>query len=271
MKVFINGEFTDEDRVFISPFSPGFMYGYGVFETIKVFRGRAVFLKEHYDRLMCGIKFLKIHAHLELQDIYDTCDRLICENSLENGFVKVMCAKGSGESADIIMHTGKKVYADEYERGFRLCLAGSMRNEHSKLCTLKSMNYAENIMQREIASELGFEEAVFLNTRGHVSEGCISNVFWVKCNSVYTPSIDCGILPGIAREKVIELCSREGIEIIEGGFCIEDIKNADEIFITNSLMDIMPVSRFEGSKFNIEDMDITRRLIELYRLKYYAD
>ncbi|KDR96583.1 4-amino-4-deoxychorismate lyase [Peptoclostridium litorale DSM 5388] len=271
MKVFINGEFTDEGRAFISPFSPGFMYGYGVFETIKVCRGRAVFLKEHYDRLMKGLDFLNIQADLDLQGFCDICEKLMRENVVEDGFLKIMSFKGRGGSADIIIYTGKKVYVDEYERGFGICLADSRRNEYSKLCTVKSMNYAENIIQKERAAGLGFEEAIFLNTRGDICEGCISNIFWVKEGRMYTPSINCGILPGIAREKVIELCAAEGIEIMEGGFGIEDMEGADEIFITNSLMDIMPVNRFEDRTFSICDMEFTNSLIDMYRRKYYAD
>lgn len=270
MKVFINGEFRDERNALVNPLSPGFMYGYGVFETIKIHRGKAVFLKEHYDRLMYGIAFLNMNANLDMRGFCDICERIICGNSVENGFVKVICSKGEGGHVDVISYAGKKVYADEYERGFRLCISDTRRNEYSGLCALKSMNYAENIIQKERAAGLGFEEAIFLNTRGDVCEGCISNVFWVIENRVYTPSIECGILPGIAREKVIGLCAEEGLQIIEGRFGIEDIKAADEIFITNSLMDIMPVSRFEDSMFSMGDIGVTNRLIDMYRLRYYA-
>jgi len=269
MQVFINSCFTDEDKAFISPLSPGFLYGYGVFETIKVYEKRVMFLEEHYQRLTDSLAVMNQRMPYRFAEIAGICEKLLERNSLTNGFLKIICSKGAVGKTDTILLTGKKCYGQEYESGFKLCLASTRRNEFSKLCSIKSLNYAENIIEREAAYDHGFDEALFLNTKGNVCEGCISNIFWVKENQLFTPTVACGLLPGIARKKVLELCDSMGIPVFIGEFSLDEIKSADEIFLTNSLMDIMPVSAFENRQFHIKEWHMVHELINRYRLLYY--
>lgn len=268
MQIFINSEYMDENKALISPFSAGFMHGYGVFETIKVYGKKLIFIQEHVQRLNDSLDLLYLELNYNIDELIDICAKLINENSVTNGFVKIMCSKGAAGKTDVIIYTGNKNYENKYQTGFKICAANPKRNEHSELCYIKSMNYFENIIQKETAKKYGYDEAIFLNTRNHVSEGCISNIFWVKEKRVFTPAVQCGILPGIARQKTIELCKEIGIPVVTGEFCLDELKNADEIFVTNSLMDIMPVCIFGNRTFDIKKYHLTNDLMQKYKMRY---
>ena len=265
MEVFLNDAYLEEDEALISPLSPGFMYGYGVFETIRVSGKKALFLEQHYTRMVQALSVLGMacpHSETELQSIVG---KLLELNGVSEGFVKVVCSKPTPkkqahQEADILILTGTKTYKEEYATGLKVCLADARRNEFSRIVGIKSMNYTENILEKEAAVQKGFDEALFLNTHDHVAEGCVSNVFWVKDGIVYTPSLDCGILEGTARARVIQQCLELGMPIHEGGYHPEELFDADEVFLTNALMGIMPVSRLEDKVFNLGDFPVTTQL-----------
>lgn len=265
MQVFLNDAYFEEDSALVSPLSPGFMYGYGVFETIRVSGKKALFLDQHYGRLVRALAVLGMacpHQESELQPIIE---KLLELNGIEEGFVKVVCSKAipkeqPHKEADILILTGTKTYKAEYATGFKVCLAEAKRNEFSKLVGIKSMNYAENILEKEAATRRGFDEAVFLNTHDQVAEGCVANVFWVKDGVVYTPSLDCGILEGTARARVIQRCAELGIPVHEGAYGLDELLGADEVFLTNALMDVMPVSLVEDANFDLNGYQVVPQL-----------
>ena len=124
--------------------------------------------------------------------------------------------------------------------------------------------YIENLIENKKAKEKGFNEVIFLNTDNFMAEGSVSNIFWIKDGEVFTPSVDCGLLPGIVREKVI-LCSNNiGLKVNEGKFSEEELIKSDEVFITNSIMDIMPVSSILNNEYSINENNITKSIIESY-------
>ncbi|MFY9903004.1 MAG: aminotransferase class IV [Trichococcus sp.] len=265
MQVFLNDVYLEEDAALISPLSPGFMYGYGVFETIRISRKQALFLDQHYRRMVQALSVLGMICPYQETELQPIIEKLLELNGVSEGFVKVVCSKPtskkqSHQEADILIQTGTKTYKEEYATGLKVCLADARRNEFSKIVTIKSMNYTENILEKEAATKKGFDEAVFLNTHDHVAEGCVSNVFWVKDGVVYTPSMNCGILEGTARARVIKKCAEFQIPVQEGVYSFAELLSADELFLTNALMDIMPVSLLEDKNFDIGAYQVVPQL-----------
>ncbi|AHM56596.1 putative branched-chain-amino-acid aminotransferase IlvE [Peptoclostridium acidaminophilum DSM 3953] len=261
MNIYLNGEIVESEKLIFSPLSSGAAHGYGVFETIKVMEGRPIFLREHYDRLKKSCIASMITFEMDYERIIQACSDVLRLNAIRRGFLKITCFKGTSGSADIVISTGEKTYdAPRYEEGFRLCYASVPRNEGSALTYIKSTNYMENIMQIKNVSEKGYDEPVFLNGKGVLCEGAISNIFFAREGKVFTPSVECGLLAGIARDKVIMACKDNGIEIVQGVFSRNFFRTADEIFITNSLMGVMPVCQFEGRKYKVRDYYITPKL-----------
>ena len=140
-------------------------------------------------------------------------------------------------------------YSD-YDEGFSLGLSEVRRNAHSNLTYVKSFNYVENIIERDKIIEKGYNEALFLNTEGFISEGAVSNIFFVKNGIIFTPKIKCGLLPGIIRDFIIQNSRAIGYEIREGEFTYGDLMEAQGVFITNSIMGIMKIVKIEDKIVN---------------------
>ena len=166
MKVFLNDAYLEEDAALISPLSPGFMYGYGVFETIRVSGKQALFLDQHYRRMVHALSVLGMTCPYQETELQPIIEKLLELNGVSEGFVKVVCSKPTPkkqphQEADILILTGTKTYKEEYATGLKVCLADARRNEFSKIVGIKSMNYTENILEKEAAVQKGFDEASF--------------------------------------------------------------------------------------------------------------
>lgn len=257
----LNGKVYEDDEQTISPTSQAVMFGYGLFETLKVLNGKILFFDEHFDRLRSGCKALKMILHTEKSGIESDCYRLLKLKNIKNGVLKVLYAKNT-DGNYLLLTTRENSYTEEYySKGFKLIFSDQKRNQHSILTFIKSNNYMENILAKELVSEIGFDEVIFTNTDNHLAEGSVSNIFWIKNEIIYTPCIECGLLPGIVREKVLICVKRLGLEVKVGKFNREDIMDSDEVFITNSLMDIMPVCIIEDKYFEIDQYSITAEII----------
>ncbi|AZR74855.1 hypothetical protein BBF96_07210 [Anoxybacter fermentans] len=244
------------------------MYGYGLFETIKVYNGKIYFFKEHMERLKRGCEILNLELKIPLNIIEEYCYKLIRKNNLNDGGIRVAYSKNKDKYCLLITTRGN-IYKEEiYKKGFKLCFADIKRNPESPLVRIKSNNYIENILSLEKARKKGFDEAVFENVYGKICEGTISNIFFIKDNVVYTPSVSCGILPGIIRNKVMNIVKKLNLKLKTGQYHKDDLFNADEIFITNSLLDVMPVNQLEYKKFNLKRNFITRLLMEELKKLY---
>lgn len=225
----------------------GIFFGKGVFETI-LFLEKPIFLKEHIERLKNGMKELGLEE-LEEEMLLD----YISLNFIKNKAVKILVTP-----QNIIITEREIPYVEEdYIQGSSLKLSKVRRNSTSMLCYIKSTNYIENMIEKNKAKEDGFKDVLFLNENGYLSETSCANIFIVKNDKIYTPKVSCGLLNGIIRMWVIE-----NFPVIEKELRLDDLKNADEVFITNSLMGIMKVKKFEDIEYN------NNKIIENVQLAY---
>lgn len=229
----------------------GYFFGRGVFETILV-RNRPIFLKEHIERLNDGIKALDLGDEVLIEDILNIIDKY----SIKNCVLKIAVSE-----KNLVLEVRDNNYkSGDYLKGFSLKLSNINRNSKSKITYIKSLNYLENILEREEALKNGYDEVVFLNENGFVAEGSISNIFIVKENEIYTPKVENGLLPGIVRKFIIDECN-----VIEKEISLADLYNADELFITNSLLGIMGIRKLEEKIFT--DNTITNSVRRAYEVK----
>lgn len=229
----INGNLSD-DKITLDS---GFFFGRGVFETILV-KEKPIFLGKHIERLNSGLKTLGVNKKINEDEIYDACEKLKCKNMV----LKIMVSE-----KNTIITTREVPYKhSDYEKGYSLGLSEVRRNAHSNLTYVKSFNYVENIIERDKIISEGFNEALFLNTEGFISEGAVSNIFFIKNGIIFTPRIKCGLLPGIIREFVIQNSSSIGFKVQEGEFTLCELMDAEGVFITNSIMGVMKVSKIKG-------------------------
>ena len=220
-------------------YDDGFFYGRGCFETILI-KDRPLFLKEHLIRLNDGLRKLGIHKTITEEEV----EGYLSENlhNSECG-LKIMVSEENTIYDIRDISYGK----EHYEKGFSLKISEVMRNESSHMTYLKSFNYYDNIIEKRMASSEGYDEVIFLNTKGYIAEGAVSNIFFIKGDMIITPKVQCGLLNGIIRRKVVEEFSDI---IVEGEITLQEALECDGAFITNSLMGIMWVSSIGDKKFN---------------------
>jgi len=268
MYICLNGEILESRNVCVSPLNEAFFYGYGLFETIKIYSGKPYFFGEHIKRIKAGCRELNFDFIYSEDILYKCCISLIEKNKLQSGAIRLTYSRNGNNYTLLISSRENSYTEDNYEKGFKLCFADIKRNPYSPIVYLKSNNYLENLLARNRAKEKGCDEAVFLNVYGKVCEGTISNIFFVKGEGIFTPDINCGVLSGILRNKVIDIIDNLNLELSIGQYEKKQLYDADEIFITNSLMDIMPVCKLEDKRYDMENNRMTKILMKEIKKLY---
>lgn len=228
----------------------GFYFGIGAFETILLHNKKLVFLSEHLKRLDKALRFFKIKNSLNVDDLYN----FINKNQHFNGAIKIIVS----EKNSLFEFKENPYNQSTYEKGFSLTKSKLKKNEYSPITYFKTLNYAENILERQKAIEKGYNEAIFLNTKNQITEGTVSNIFFVKNNIIYTPKISCGLLNGIMRQYILS-----NYNINEKIITLDMMDDFDEAFLTNSLMGIMPVLNFEDKIF--ESKKVSNEILNNYK------
>lgn len=218
----------------------GYYFGLGAFETISVENGTAHFLHQHYKRLFSALKFLNLTV--DFSKLEEKVNSTLAQKEMQEGrnVLKITVSE-----KNILITTRKNNYQKEdYERGFSTAFSSVRRNETSPLTYHKTLNYGDCIIEKRHAKELGIQEPIFLNTKGEVAEGATTNIFFIKNDQITAPPLSCGMLPGIIREY---LYSTNFIK--EEVIMPKDIGEFDEMFLTNSLLGIMPVRKLGTHTF----------------------
>lgn len=279
MFVYLNTKIVPVSDATVSVLDHGFLYGDGIYETMRAYDGTVFMIDEHIKRLFRSASLIKLKIKKNKKEIKSAIQEILEANSLKNAYIRLTVSRGYGqigldpalckEPTFVVIANEFKDYPDEYyKNGVRLIISSVRRNlKEAVNPQIKSLNFLNNILAKIEAKEKGAYEALMLNAKGYLTEGTICNVFFVskkgKRKVLCTPSIKCGILDGITRKIVIESASKIGIKIKEGLFRKKDIYSADEVFITNTTMEIMPVSKVDKKKYKAGT--ITRILHSEYK------
>ena len=261
-KVYINGNFVDSKDAVVSVFDRGLNYGDGLFETLKAKDGRPLFFSEHMMRLKNSAKALSIHSPL-MKEVSEQEGALIRElinlNGLGEGSarVKLVLTRGGGSSAghrpgpptDGTLIITCAALDEEYFR--RLARSGvtaiTSKTSTNSFTAHKTLNYLPNVMASMEAEAAGAYEAILTSKESIALEGAASNLFIVKDGHLKTPPADGLILPGIMRNSLILLANKLSIEVKEDNVSLEEVYNADEAFISNSIIGALPLISVSGS------------------------
>lgn len=259
MWVFLDDKKVKETEVSLEINSLGIQYGYGVFETMAFVNLELEYLKDHLLRLENSMNVFGLKYEIDGEDIIKKSHELMALNSLLKPVVKLTILKGLKRD-HLLLTTRENTYSEDmYHEGFKLKISDVKRNPLSKMVYHKTCNYMELLSEKTKATKEGYDEVIFLNIKDEVSECSISNLFWVRDRTLYTPEIKTGILNGIMRQKVIDHANRLTIKVCEGAFMFEELDNADAVFITNSIMGIMPVSKINNTWYS-KDNEILYQL-----------
>ncbi len=255
--VYLNGLFTPLENAKISILDRGFCYGDGLFETMRASNGKVFRLDQHIDRLFKSLPFLFLDlpmTKVEVRDaVLDTCIR----NGYKKAIIRLTLTRGANTSGfqidpdacpTLVVHARphnplpRAVYKNGIQISLLVMRTSSLPGVKQ---SLKSCNFLSNILVREISLRKGSMEGIVIDPDFGVTEGATSNLFIVKQGILKTPDINSSVLEGITRRVVLEIASNHKIPVEEGSIYIEDILTADEVFITNSGIDIVPVTRVD--------------------------
>lgn len=214
----------------------GFFFGIGVFETIALEQGVPIFFREHLARMMASLERLGITA--EPRELVDLARNACQGNAVAGSKVLKLVVTEKNRFATVRANTYNDV---RRAAGFTCAFSEVRRNETSPLVAMKTLNYGDCILQKRAATARGIDEPLFLNTKGQVAEGATSNIFAVIQGEVVTPPVSCGLLPGVMRDFALRVTGAK-----ERPLSPEELMQADEVFLTNSLMGAMPARSIDG-------------------------
>ena len=284
MKIFLNNQLVDAENAKISVFDHGLLYGDGVFEGIRLYNKCIFKLEEHLIRLEMSAKALMLDIPMDREAltkaVCDTCKA----NGLENGYIRLVVTRGVGnlglsikncnQPQIIIIADNIQLYPKEYyEKGLKIITVPTRRNNSAALPPMiKSLNYLNNILAKIEAQNLGYQEAIMLNDQGYVAECTGDNIFMLKNGILYTPKIASGSLKGITREVVIEIAKELKIELIETEMTRYDTWIADEMFLTGTAAELIPIVEVDSRKIgNGQPGIITAKFLDLFKTKVTED
>jgi len=260
MLVYLNGAMVPKEDAKVSVFDHGYLYGDGIYETLRAYQGMLFHLDRHLARLKHSADSISLRLPLPLDKIGDALNRTVRENRLGDAYVRIQVSRGPGEigldpalcpepTTVIVARPFKEYPPEHFERGVSLAIVKTRRNHPLALSpSIKGTNFLNNILAKIEATRAGAYEAVMLNWEGCVAEGTISNIFFVTSGVLVTPSLQTGILEGVTRGLVLDLARKEKIETREALIRPEELLNADECFITNTTVEIMPATSVDGKR-----------------------
>lgn len=279
MKIFINGELYPEENAKISVLDHGLLYGDGVFEGIRIYNGRIFQLEQHIDRLFNSAKYIMLDMPWTKQQIIDYCVHTCLQNNIKDtGYIRLIVTRGAGDlgldpfickdPALIIIAADIQLYPEKfYNEGLKIITVPTRRNiaEATNPC-IKSLNYLNNILAKIEAKHNGYNEAIMLDNNGYVSECTGDNIFFVQQGKIVTPPHYVGALVGITRQAIIDIALENGIEVEERMCTRYDVYTADEVFLTGTAAEVVPVIEVDGRTVGTgKPGEITGNLIKLFR------
>ena len=268
--VYVNGGFVPPAEACISVFDTGFLHGDGVFETMHVYGGRIFRFEQHMQRLFSGLERLRIKPPFLIPDAEQVFAKL-CEHEVTHGVARIYVTSGmrditgSGQlrgQPSVIAWAWPKTL-EPNPPPLRVMMSSVHLDSNSVLAGIKSANRLPFILAGHEADRLGFDDAILLNEKGHVVEATTANLFAVIDGRLVTPSLEDGALPGVTRGVILELARKLGLTVREVGVKHSLLVEATEIFLTNSVREIVPVSEL-GSR-RLSSQEIAVQLREAYR------
>jgi len=294
--VWINGQFTDDSAAALSIRDAGLLHGAGVFTTMRAYSGRVMAIDRHLARLRQSCQSLFIPLTQSDQSLSAAAAELLARNNLADARLRLTATRGAVRQDPVhgtVMSPSLFFTAVElekyppvlYERGMTVVLIDEQKlNPYDVQAGHKTLDYLSRLFALRNANERSANEALWFNVHNYLQSGCMSNVFLVKDGQLITPPTSTelrdasapyprsNVLPGVTRSIVIELAAKEGIDVRLAAVNVNELLEADEVFLTNSVMQIMPVCRIERRAVGDDRPGrITRRLAAAYDARVLAE
>ena len=274
----LNGKLVPKEKAVLSVFDHGVLYGDGVFEGVRAYKGRVFRLKQHMERLYDSAKAILLTPPISAEAMGREILRTLAANKLKDGYIRPVITRGVGDlglnpancpAASYFIITDKiKLYPDEfYRKGLPLVTVPTRRNVAEALSPkIKSLNYLNNILAKVEANQRGALEAIMLTQDGYVAECTADNLFILRKGRLLTPPTWQGALEGVTRAAVLELAAKLKVKAAEEPMTRYDVYTADEAFMTGTAAEIVPVISLDGRSIGTgKPGPVTLKLMKAYR------
>ena len=261
--VYLNGEFIKADEAMVSVFDQGFLYGDGIFESFRSIGDRIYQFPQHYQRLLQSAEALSYPMTFTQQALEAVLMELRTRNVLDDAYYRITITRGRGQVGfqremgnDLTcLVIGREFQGFDgvlYQQGIQLRVAQTRRNAPEAINPkIKSISNLNSLLGKLEARAAGAFEVIMLNNKEHICEGASSNIFWVKDKWIFTPDASTGLLEGVTRSTIMRLCEQTlNLRVITGEFKLQDLKFADEVFITSTSLEVMPVVKVDDFTVN---------------------
>lgn len=270
----VNGEITENIKLVLD--DRGFTLGDGLFETIPLYDGKPFLLDEHLARLEHGAGKLWFSVPFKMESIPSAITSLAKRNKIKRGVARLTLTRGAGGRGYALRGCENPTWvltvrpysadSDKQAHGIVVAQVAEIRKDpQSPLAGIKSTSAMDKVYAMETARRNGADEALLISTDGYVASLASANIFWVNDSILYTPSMGCGILAGVTRGATLKLAKENGIQATEGRYKPDVLKKADEVFATNSLIEIQPIREIFGLLAKTAPGSVTQQLRKLYR------
>ena len=281
MWIYLNDRFVKEEEAVVSVFDHGFLYGDGVYETIRSYGSRIFMRNQHLARLRRSADAIgltiPIPDHRWPALLHESMTRNDVGHERTDAYLRITISRGAGDigldpalcpTPTLVIMT-KPLHPpspEQYRTGVKLIVAETRRNLPSAISPqIKATNFLNNILAKREAIAAGAFDSILLNWESHLTECTVSNLFFVQAGQLCTPALACGLLDGITRDIVLNLAQEAQIPVAEGHFGVEEIRKAEECFLTNTSMEVMPVTMVDGYPIgNGAPGSITQQLHRLF-------
>ena len=273
MLCWMNGEYVEHDALKISPFDHGFLYGLGFFETFRTYKGKPLFLKEHLTRLQQALSAFRISFPYTAEQLEEVIQKLNEVDDFRDGYFRLNVSAGEHEiglaptryeNPNVILFRKSLPPLVKGVEKTATILATRRNVPEDGETRFKGHHYGNNVFARFELPSLAAQEGIFLTADHYVAEGITSNVFWVKNDTVYTPSLNTGILAGVTRSLVLALGHQLGYSVKEGKYDVKELLDAEECFITNAVQQVVPIRSLDNVTFLGNDGPVTKEILQAY-------
>lgn len=243
----------------INKHSEAIQFGYGVFETMLFRNGYIVSFDAHMNRLQSSLSYLNM-TPISKEYIVTLINKETENIDLTCYVIKLTCLLDESITKVVVTTREMPYHKKDYDDGYRLTISKSYRHSKNLMFKHKTTSIISSKLEMGHIKNLGYQESIHLNENNHITEGIYSNIFFVKQGCLHTPNLDCGVLPGITRNRVIDLSKKLGVPIKIGYYGIKDLTASDEVFLTSSVLGLMPVASFEEKTYDLENNRVTKLL-----------
>ena len=272
-KIYINNSYRDNILANIHPLNHSLHFSGAVFEGIRAYNKKILFLKDHIDRLFFSAQLMKLKLNINKSKVIRVCERIIELNKISDGYIRPIIFRSSHSMSPDISKCKSQIiiaawnWGNLYNSdGLKITLSKYLKidDKFFPIEAKSSASYQGSLLSKELAKRDGFEDILLIDRFGFVKETSACNIFWIKDNTVYTPNTK-NILNGITRQCTINICKKYNIRIKEGEFKLTSLVNADNMFITGTATEIMSIKSLDKKIFK-KDSEILCFIKKIYNI-----